>query len=107
MRIFRVAPVVVLVGVSLVVAGVASAAAPSATTGAATSIGSTGATLNATVSPNKESTTVSFQYGTTTAYGAVAAVGTVSGNASKAVSVSISGLTPSTVYHFRVTASNG
>src|SRR5881275_654102 len=106
MRIFRVIPVVAIVGMSLVVAGTASAAAPTATTGPATSIGSTAATLNATVSPNKERTTVSFQYGTTTAYGTTAAAGTVSGNASKAVSVAISGLKPSTIYHFRVTATN-
>jgi hypothetical protein len=91
----------------LVVPAAAAAAAPTATTGAATSIGSTSATLNATVSPNKDSTTVSFQYGTTTAYGATAAAGTVKGNAAKSVSASISGLAPSTLYHFRVTATNG
>src|SRR5205085_6606705 len=89
------------------VPGAARAAGPQpAMTGAATSIGSTSATLNGTVSPNKQSTTVSFQYGTTTAYGATAAAGTVNGNAAKSVSASISGLAPSTVYHFRVTATN-
>jgi hypothetical protein len=80
--------------------------APTATTRAATEIGSTSATLNGTVNPNQQSTTVSFQYGTTTAYGATASGGTVSGNAAKAVSATISGLTPNTLYHFRVTATN-
>ena len=107
MRVFRIASVTAILGMLLVVPGAATAAGPpNATTGAATSIGSTGATLNGTVSPNKQSTTVSFQYGTTTAYGATAAAGTVNGNASKAVSATISGLTPSTLYHFRVTATN-
>ena len=107
MRVFRIASVTAILGMLLVVPGAATAAGPpTAMTGAATSIGSTSATLNGTVSPNKQSTTVSFQYGTTTAYGATAAAGTVNGNASKAVSATISGLTPSTLYHFRVTATN-
>ena len=77
MRVFRVAPVIAILGMLLVAPGAATAAGPpTATTGAATSIGSTGATLNGTVSPNKQSTTVSFQYGTTMAYGATAAAGT-------------------------------
>jgi hypothetical protein len=91
----------------VVVPGAATAAGPpTATTGTATAVGSTGATLNGTVSPNKQSTTVSFQYGTTTAYGATAGAGTVHGNAAKPVSASISGLTPNTLYHFRVTATS-
>lgn len=107
MRIFRVVPVIAVLGMLFVVPGAASAAgAPTAVTGAATSVGSTSATLNGTVSSNKQSTTVSFQYGTTTAYGATAAAGTENGNAAKSVSASISGLTPSTHYHFRVTARN-
>jgi hypothetical protein len=107
MRIFRIVPVIAALGMILVVPGAATAAGPpTATTGAATAIGSTSATLNGTVSANKQSTTVSFQYGTTTAYGKTAAAGMVSGNALMSVSVSISGLTPGTLYHFRVTATN-
>jgi hypothetical protein len=107
MRMFRVVPVTAILWMLLVIPGAATAAGPpTAATGTATAIGSTSATLNGTVSPNKQSATVSFQYGTTTAYGATAAAGTVSGNGSKSVSVSISGLTPSTLYHFRVTATN-
>ncbi len=107
MRVFRVGSVIAIFGILVAVPGAASAAGPpTATTGSATAIGSTGATLNGTVGPNKQSTTVSFQYGTTTAYGMTASAGTVNGNAAKSVSATISGLTPKTLYHFRVTATN-
>jgi hypothetical protein len=111
MRVSRIVPVLAVLGMLLVVPGVASAAGPpAATTGTATAIGSTSATLNGTVSANKQSTTVLFQYGTTTAYGGPygvpAGAGTVNGNSAKSVSAAISGLTPKTLYHFRVTATN-
>ena len=44
-------------------------AAPAATTGAATDVTTTGATLNGTVNPNGVATTVSFEWGMTTSYG--------------------------------------
>lgn len=107
MRLFRVGAVIAILGILVVIPAAATAAgAPTATTGAASAIGSTGATLNGTVSPNKQSTTVTFQYGTTTTYGSTASAGTISGNATKSVSATISGLTPNTLYHFRVTATN-
>lgn len=107
MRGFRVGLVIAIFAMLGVVPGVASAAgSPTATTGAATAIGPTGATLNGTVSPNKQSTSVTFQYGTTTAYGTTVSAGMVNGNAAKSVSATISGLKPSTLYHFRVTATN-
>jgi hypothetical protein len=86
--------------------GTALADPPAATTGAATAVTATTATLNGTVSPNKESTTYRFEYGTTTAYGSLTPAGTSSGNASKAVSADITGLAPSTTYHFRLVATN-
>lgn len=107
MRVFRVVPVLAVLGILFVVPGVANAAgAPTPTTGAATSIGSAGATLNGTVDPSKQSTTYSFQYGPTTSYGKTTPAGTVNGNGGKSVSASITGLTPSTLYHFRLTATN-
>ena len=42
---------------------------PAATTSAASSLGSTGATLNGKVDPNGRATTYLFEYGTTTSYG--------------------------------------
>jgi molybdopterin synthase catalytic subunit len=105
--LFRVGSVIAIFGILVAAPGAAIAVgAPTATTGAASAIGSTSATLNGTVSPNKQSTTVSFQYGTTTAYGGTASAGTINGNAAKSVSATISGLTPKTLYHFRVTATN-
>ncbi|MHB8458286.1 MAG: G1 family glutamic endopeptidase, partial [Acidimicrobiales bacterium] len=44
---------------------------PSASTGAATAVGTTSATLNGTADPHGSATTYQFQYGTTTAYGSV------------------------------------
>jgi hypothetical protein len=89
-----------------VATGTALADPPAATTGAASAVTATTATLNGTVSPNKEATTYRFEYGTTTAYGSQTPAGTSSGNASKAVSADITGLAPSTTYHFRLVATN-
>lgn len=82
---------------------------PAATTVAASALSPTGATLNGLVSSNGNSTTVSFQYGTTTAYGStvVAAQSPLAAGASgTAVSAAVSGLSCNTLYHFRVTAAN-
>lgn len=81
-----------------------SATPPTVTTTAASSITTTGATLNGTVNANGASTTVTFQYGLTTAYGSTvtAAQSPVSGNTVTAVSAAISGLTPCTLYHVQV-----
>ncbi|MCP5048005.1 MAG: hypothetical protein GY940_12585, partial [bacterium] len=84
------------------------AAAPDATTNAATGIGTTFATLNGTVNANNDSTTVTFEYGTTTSYGrtATADQDPVTGSSDTAVSVTPSDLIPATLYHFRVVAVN-
>lgn len=83
-------------------------AAPVATTGDATSISKTSATLNATVNPMTFSTTVTFDYGLTASYGTTvtATQSPILGSTPKAVSAPISGLTPNTLYHCRVHASN-
>jgi uncharacterized repeat protein (TIGR01451 family) len=81
--------------------------APTATTGAASSIGTTTATLNGTVNPGGQSTTAQFQYGLTTAYGSTAPVsGTLTGTTAQAVSANLTGLAPGTTYHFLLTATN-
>src|SRR3569623_1558890 len=86
------------------------ASAPTATTSAASSISATGATLNGTVNDNGASTTVTFDYGTTTGYGTNVAGttgGTVAaGSGSTAVSKTLTGLTCNTTYHFRVKGVN-
>lgn len=85
----------------------AVAAAPTAVTGTPTDIAATTATVTATVSPNGESTTYWFEYGTTTAYGGkTASGGPIKGNGDRSVSASLTGLSPSTTYHYRVVAAN-
>ena len=81
---------------------------PTATTNAATSVGVTGATLNGTVNAQNDSTTVSFEYGTDTGYGTTvaAAQSPLSSSSDQSVSKAITGLTPNTTYHYRVTATN-
>ena len=66
------------------------------------------ATLNGIVYTYGLSTTVTFEYGTTTGYGSIvtAAQSPVTGEGITNVSVNISGLTPRTPYHFRVRAEN-
>jgi hypothetical protein len=97
-----------IVAVALVpLSSTALAAAPTASTGQATSIASTSATLSGTVLPNQEATTYHFEYGATKAYGtSTPDQGPVNGNASKPVTASVSGLAPSTTYHFRLVATN-
>ncbi len=81
---------------------------PSVTTGGATSVSSTSATLNGTVNPNRSSTTVTFEYGTTTSYGSTvsAAQSPITGASSQGVSAGVAGLKAGTTYHFRVKATN-
>jgi phosphodiesterase/alkaline phosphatase D-like protein len=86
-----------------------SAIAPTVTTDAASGIGSTGATLNGTVNPNNDSTTVTFEYGTTTSYGTTVTAdqSPVTGSSNMLVSKGITGLTTNTTYHYRVVGQNG
>jgi PKD repeat protein len=82
---------------------------PSALTGAASGVGASSATLNATVNPHGSSVTeCTFQFGTTTAYGSSAPCATLpgAGNSAVAVSAGLSALQASTVYHFRILAKN-
>jgi len=83
-------------------------AAPIVTTNAATSVTTTGATLNGTVNANGTSSTATFEYGTTTAYGSTVSVdqNPVTGSTDTAVSKAITGLTTDTVYHYRVVGTN-
>ncbi len=82
--------------------------APTDTTNAASSIVQQSATLNGTVNANNLSTAVTFEYGTDTNYGTsvTATESPVGGTSGTTVSKVISGLTPSTTYHYRVVAVN-
>jgi hypothetical protein len=82
-------------------------AAPAVTTGNASKVTASTATLNGKVNPNGEATTYAFDWGTTPAYGQQTTPATAGADStSKAVSAAISGLSPGTTYHFRATATN-
>ena len=80
--------------------------APVVITNLATNVASSSATLNGSVDPHGLTTTVHFQYGTTTSYGHTTANQTKTGNAYQNMAANISGLTASTRYHFRIVATN-
>ena len=81
---------------------------PTVTTGFASGVGATGATLNGTANPNGQTTTARFDYGVTTSYGSTTPVQTVgAGNSPVAIGGgSLTDLTCGVVYHFRSTATN-
>ena len=75
-------------------------------TNPATLIASFSAALNGSVDPHGLTTSVYFQYGTTTSYGHTTASQTKTGDTYQNVAANISGLTASTTYHFRIVATN-
>jgi hypothetical protein len=95
------------VAASLVLVAGAQAASPTVATRPATSIGQRAATLQADVNPHGAATTYSFQYGTTSGYGAQTAQRSAgSGTTVRRVADRVSGLTPGVRYHYRVIAAN-
>ena len=79
--------------------------APTVSTGSASSISATGATLNGTLSADGgEACTCSFQWGKTTSYGNTTS--TLSRTTGQTFARSISGLSPKTTYHYRAKAVN-
>ena len=79
---------------------------PVVITNPATNVSSSSATLNGTVDPHGLTTTVYFQYGTTTSYGHSTATQSKTGNTYQNVTANIGGLTQTTTYHFRMVATN-
>lgn len=88
--------------------GTETSAVPTVTTNNPSNITSSSATLNGAVNPNNSSTTVTFEYGTSTDYGneITAAQSPVDGNSDVSVSANLSGLQPNTTYHYRVRGTN-
>jgi len=78
------------------------------TTQAATAVTSSSVTLNGTINANNGYTLASYDYGLTTAYGTnlQAAPGSITGSTAKSTSLTVSGLTPETTYHFRANGSS-
>jgi plastocyanin len=79
---------------------------PVLTTNPATNITASSARLNGTLDPHGLSTTVYFQYGTTTSYGSRTPNHIKTGNNYQNVFADISELTVGTTYHFRIVATN-
>ncbi len=82
-------------------------AAPVVTTGNANSGGlSSQEVVRSTVNPDGISTTVTIEYGTTTAYGSTQAASGSPITTTLNLETTLSGLTPGTLYHYRVVATN-
>jgi hypothetical protein len=79
---------------------------PVVITNPATNVARSSATLNGSVDPHGLSTSVHFQYGTSTSYGSTTANQTKTGNTYQSVSANISGLSASRTYHFRIVGTN-
>lgn len=80
---------------------------PSAITGAAVDVAPSAARLTGSVDPRDYETAYTFEYGPTTAYGESTPVGHAGdGGAATAVGTALSGLTPQTTYHYRLTATS-
>ncbi|MEI7953810.1 MAG: cadherin-like beta sandwich domain-containing protein [Verrucomicrobiota bacterium] len=94
----------VCAGSSHSLAWIASPLAPTVTTQPATEVADISATLNGQVMANGTATTVTFEYGRTTAYGMIVAAtpDTITGTTPAAVSGDLSGLLSGTTYHFRL-----
>jgi FG-GAP repeat len=79
---------------------------PGVVTDAATNLNTSTATLNGTVDAGAAST-VHFQYGATTGYGAVTPGQSLSASDSaQPISAAVTGLSPGATYHFRIVAEN-
>jgi len=80
---------------------------PVVTTGTATAISDTIATLGGSVDPNATATSYYFEYGEDDNYGETTSSQSAgNGTAAANVTANITGLTPGTTYHFRLVATN-
>lgn len=75
-------------------------------TGLAASFQSSGPSIDGSVDPAGQSTSVTVDYGLTAAYGTTSSPVVVSGAGAQPFSVPLGGLTPGATYHYRVTATN-
>jgi hypothetical protein len=97
-----------VVVVLFVCVSTALAAAPEVLYGDPTNVTQSGAVLQGSINPSDKATTYYFEYGTSTAYGAVTAQATLpKSKAWQTVSAEIAGLSAGSTYHYRLIAWNG
>ncbi len=79
---------------------------PVVTTNLATNRTTSSATLHGSLDPHGLTTTVYFQWGTTTSYGHTTPMQSQIGNTYRNIAANIGGLATHTTYHFRIVATN-
>ena len=79
---------------------------PIVTTKPATNVATSAATLNGLLDPHGLTTSVHFQYGTTTNYGRTTPMQSHTGNTFRNIAANIGDLAGNTTYHFRIVATN-
>ena len=81
--------------------------APAVTSTSYRDVSSRSVRLITTVDPNRQETTVRFEYGRTTSYGSASdRVNVGTGDSRVPASIELDGLRPNTLYHFRAVATN-
>ncbi|MDX6540408.1 MAG: phosphatidylinositol-3-phosphatase [Gaiellales bacterium] len=81
--------------------------APAVTTGTASGVTTSAATLNGTANDNRATTTCQFDYGTAETYGNQTPAQTLAaGGGARPVTATVAGLTAGTLYNFRLRCSN-
>ncbi len=94
-------------GVDLTFKTATPASAPTISSLSATGVSALGASLRARVNPRSLATSVRFEYGTSTSYGAATPEQPIgAGSSSVTVSAPITGLKPNTRYNFRAVATS-
>ncbi len=79
---------------------------PAVVTGIASNKTTTSVTLNGTANPNGVPGSAWYEYGLTTAYGNATQAVPLTGNFDNFVSIHVPGLSPYSLYHFRIVAAN-
>jgi hypothetical protein len=79
---------------------------PVVITNPATNVTASSAALQGSLDPHSLTTTVHFQYGTTTSYGHTTPSQTQTGSTYRHIASNITGLVAHTTYHFRIVATN-
>lgn len=86
---------------------VAPVTAPAATTGTASGLTAGGATVSGDIVPGGLATSFRIDYGTTSSYGSSFSAYAGAGTSGEDVKAALTGLVPSTTYHYRIAATSG